>query len=293
MIFTKLGALVRVLSIEIVQTYVGNILGVMSKKIRKIEFLVSHKKAKTKKRIRHSTFHIRRKTKQIKANNRQIQSIIMPSDEKILKDLGVVKEKIELCNEIIAQAGGKVDSSDEALLGVIGFLEACESRMIELVEVAAQGSLQSDTLMRCLEVNDSLIKVLSICTGETAAEISPPATAMVAGKSKSLDNDLDLNDLILDDSNHSSPLKSPPLATGPVKSDPSDLDDLFGTPTTSLKAAAPPSNIHTNIDPLTTSPSTTPSSVPVKSNDDVIDEFDAFLQNRTSTSRSDGFFDSN
>jgi len=77
--------------------------------------------------------------------------------------------------------GSGGDNSE--VLASVGFLEACAPRMVELVEAAAQGAVSEDVLMKCLSVNDRLIKQLAdidtIAMTETAASTtaaaSPPA----------------------------------------------------------------------------------------------------------------------
>jgi len=103
---------------------------------------------------------------------------------KIMSDLVVVTQKMDLLDSMLSRPGrhGSDDQSlslsagDDALLTVVGFLEACAPRMIELVEAAAQGALSEQTLMQCLEVNDRLTKVLGDVDGaswiEDAAQTS-------------------------------------------------------------------------------------------------------------------------
>ena len=85
------------------------------------------------------------------------------ADQKVLVDLSVLSEKMDKFDAIIRPTGGdrleRVPKS-EAVLEVIGFLEACAPRMVELVEAAAQGALSELVLMKCLEVNDRLTKQL-------------------------------------------------------------------------------------------------------------------------------------
>jgi len=55
------------------------------------------------------------------------------------------------------------NNNNEALLTVIGFLEACAPRMLELIEIAAQGGgvLKDETFEECLLVNDKLTNILA------------------------------------------------------------------------------------------------------------------------------------
>jgi len=54
---------------------------------------------------------------------------IGPADKKILEDLGTLDEQIQLCLDMLKATDKRpvndLATSDEALLGVIGFLEAC------------------------------------------------------------------------------------------------------------------------------------------------------------------------
>ena len=96
-------------------------------------------------------------------------------DEKILRDLSTLSDQVSLCQSMLAAsysssstssfAGGDAALSyatdDEALLTVIGYLEACVPRMVELIEAAAQGALSASTFEECLVANDRLTNVLA------------------------------------------------------------------------------------------------------------------------------------
>ena len=108
--------------------------------------------------------------------------LVAKADEKISRDLDTVLEKVDLCNSMLRPGGGDRVASiskkeDASVLAVIGFLEACAPRMVQLVEVAAQGSLSESVLMKCLEVNDKLMTAMSdidsIEIVETAANSDP------------------------------------------------------------------------------------------------------------------------
>ena len=125
------------------------------------------------------------------------------SDEKILKDLDTLLERINLGNEMIQQHGFAVDLSpggrDETMLQVLGFLKSCQPRMVELVEAAAQGALQEGTLMRCLEVNDLLTKVLDFENAEKHAKEAAVASSGLDGVASAAPNGYaDLDDLLFD-----------------------------------------------------------------------------------------------
>ncbi|GMH55477.1 hypothetical protein TL16_g08582 [Triparma laevis f. inornata] len=78
-------------------------------------------------------------------------------NKKVATDLASLNERISLCADMQTH----VSSSDEALLAVIGFLEACAPRVQQLIQAGAEGVLGEDTFMKCLEVNDRLVAILS------------------------------------------------------------------------------------------------------------------------------------
>lgn len=110
-------------------------------------------------------------------------------DDKIVTDLEVVENKIKQCEGLM------IGSDLEMLLATVGFLEACAPRMIELVEAAAQGALSEHVLVKCLDVNDKLQKLLddvdrdppgSRGAATSAATASPSAAAAAAGSNADL-----------------------------------------------------------------------------------------------------------
>ena len=118
---------------------------------------------------------------------------------KILADLNVLKEKMELCDTMLNPGDGSPAPSlkdNETLLAVIGFLEACAPRMVELVEAAAQGSLSENVLMDALQVNDQLQKLLGDIDTYAFTE-TPAATTAASAPEPSIEDALD--DLLLDD----------------------------------------------------------------------------------------------
>jgi hypothetical protein len=78
--------------------------------------------------------------------------------EKLQMDLIVVMEKVRLCREILQVSPGI--ESDEALADVIGFLEACRDRMIELIEAGTHGVLGEELFAEVLKVNDAVLRTL-------------------------------------------------------------------------------------------------------------------------------------
>jgi len=109
-------------------------------------------------------------------------------DAKISKDLATLEEQIDLCQTMLSTETS-IDSN-EALLAVIGFLEACQPRISELIEVAAtQGVLGEEILEKCLVVNDRLTTTLEDCDEEdpskrkTAKAAAASSVAAAGGNS--------------------------------------------------------------------------------------------------------------
>lgn len=106
-------------------------------------------------------------------------------DAKITKDLASLEEKIDLCQTMLSTESSI--ESNEALLVVIGFLEACQPRISELIEVAAtQGVLGEAILEKCLVVNDRLTTTLEDCdetdpAKRKTAKSAATSSAAVAG----------------------------------------------------------------------------------------------------------------
>mmetsp|Transcript_13629 Transcript_13629/g.29609 ORF Transcript_13629/g.29609 Transcript_13629/m.29609 type:complete len:394 (-) Transcript_13629:103-1284(-) len=78
-------------------------------------------------------------------------------DAKVSEDLSTVSEKIELCRSMLV-GGVQSDPTnrEDAILIVIGYLEACSPRMVGLINDGTAGALGSEVLERCLQVNDEL-----------------------------------------------------------------------------------------------------------------------------------------
>jgi len=149
------------------------------------------------------------------------------ADSKILTDLETLSDQIELCQTMLGSTPPSQRQHDEALLAVVGFLEACVPRMVELVDAAAQGALsQESTLERCLEVNDALLKTLenfddpNYMGGGGTASASAAASSSSAGveeEEEGLAGDLD--DLLTLD------VKSPPIKGGGKSTGEEEPDD--------------------------------------------------------------------
>jgi hypothetical protein len=223
-------------------------------------------------------------------------SSTLDPDTKILQDLSTLSEQITLCQSMLASNRHSIDANNnnEALLTVIGFLEACAPRMLELIEIAAQGGgvLKDETFEECLVVNDKLTNVLAdldqnnnndsggIGATSAAAATTAASAAAVGGGGLSTSDDSDAIDLGMQNlsmgwgtsgdggDNH------PDKVVGGKTSGLDDSEDLLGIGlddhASSSSAAPPPSN------PFLWEQST---EVPDASNDN--DDFDAFFRDRT------------
>eukprot|EP00607_Mallomonas_marina_P001505 CAMPEP_0182427708 /NCGR_PEP_ID=MMETSP1167-20130531/19002_1 /TAXON_ID=2988 /ORGANISM="Mallomonas Sp, Strain CCMP3275" /LENGTH=379 /DNA_ID=CAMNT_0024610141 /DNA_START=360 /DNA_END=1499 /DNA_ORIENTATION=+ len=99
---------------------------------------------------------------------------------KLQCDLQEVFEKVRLCREMMRESPGI--QSDEALAEVIGYLEACRDRMMDLVEAGTQGLLGEELLATCLRANDAVLRTLEAEKNGTSIEVEdglpPPNTSL-------------------------------------------------------------------------------------------------------------------
>jgi hypothetical protein len=184
-------------------------------------------------------------------------------DAKIMADLDMLMEKMDLAESMLRPgADGSPAPSvvqDDACKKVIGFLEACAPRMVELVEAAAQGAVKDAVLMKALDVNDRLTKQLAdidtIALTETPA--STTAAAAPAGSSTDAEAAADhLDDLLLSD----------------------DTDgDLFGDDDSKLPAATKSTGEEDDNDNLPIGTAVVQPSAKSE------DEFDSFFNERTTS----------
>lgn len=153
-------------------------------------------------------------------------------DNKIMADLAIVVEKVELCESMLHPGAGDPTPSmqDETFAQVVGFLQACAPRMVELVDAATQGALSESVLMKCLEVNDRLTKAISDV--DTAALTETPASTTVASAPASGG----IEDLLFDDTEVAA-AAPPPAAAKTTGEDLLGLD--FGQPTAAATTTTP------------------------------------------------------
>lgn len=77
---------------------------------------------------------------------------------KLQRDLITVMERVRLCREMLLVSAGI--EKDEALAEVVGFLEACRDRMVDIIESGTMGMLGEELFSQCLKVNDAITKTL-------------------------------------------------------------------------------------------------------------------------------------
>ena len=216
---------------------------------------------------------------------------IIDPDVKILQDLLTLSEQIALCQSMLANRGQNDSDNSEALLTVIGFLEACAPRMLELIEIAAQGegALKDETFEECLVVNDKLTSVLADLdnpnpskyqynrddggTGDGGATTATSSTSTAAGKSV---GGLSTSD-DADDIDHTGGTGRSEVVGGKTTGL-DDSEDLLGIGLDNQKlpssaSSAPPSATFP-------SDSTTKKEAQDASSDN--DDFDSFFKDRTS-----------
>ena len=124
------------------------------------------------------------------------------ADQKILNDLNILTEKMDQCQtQLNEQKMGhsNVFSTTNELYNIVGFLEACAPRMVELVEFCATQPLSGDAataplsdsvLMKALEVNDQLIKTLSDLDQVIFQDNSANVETTTSGTAQSTSNEI-------------------------------------------------------------------------------------------------------
>jgi len=217
-----------------------------------------------------------------------------PTDTKILTDLSTVQEKIKLCRSMLIdiQHTSQIDTH-EALLTVIGFLEACAPRVRELIN-NGMTTLKEETLTECFTVNDDLCKILDdvehpeqVTNNEDGDGDSKKvaATDLDAANAISDDNidvaveSLDFDAFGFEDQKQAitpSSATTPTTTTTGVASSSasaaSALEDLLAPPAYGV----PPPNANA-VPAISTTPA---AAATTKSDPDTKDEFDDFFDNR-------------
>ncbi len=78
--------------------------------------------------------------------------------DKLNEDLAVVCDQIKLCREMLPESPGI--EHDEILSEVIGYLEACKDRMMELIEAGTQGLLGESLFAKVLLITEYVNRTL-------------------------------------------------------------------------------------------------------------------------------------
>ena len=178
-------------------------------------------------------------------------SAIRDADTKISGDLAVLREKMNLLDSMLnppdAAAPRLSVRTDEAVRAVIGYLDACAPRMIELVTACTSrmGVLSEEVFGEVLESNDRLQKLLAdvdtrILTETTASTTVAAAAASSTGASPDLADQF--GDLLLGNDGGEDLFAdaSPPVAPAGAKTTGETSEDFFGDAVAAPPAAAPP-----------------------------------------------------
>lgn len=162
------------------------------------------------------------------------------ADSKVLNDLKTLTEKMDLCDSMLSPGASetKLSLQSESMMSVIGFLEACAPRMVELVEAAASGALSEEVFAECLSANDRLQKLLADVDTAALTETTASTTSASAPAAAGISDQLD--DLFLGESTPAATGKSTgeeekddskQVAVGPSSSN-DEFDDFFASRTT-------------------------------------------------------------
>ena len=193
-------------------------------------------------------------------------------DDKISADLITLSEQISLCQTMLAQSPTPASiDANESLLSVIGFLEACVPRMVELIEAAASGALSEETFEKCLIVNDKLTNVLGDVDKDPKDRMPLTPAAVAGGGGGEEEIEIGFDDMNISSNNTGS------AATG--KSEGLENDPFAGG--ADLLAPTPVAgDVFSILDEETTKGAT--ASAARNLGDD--EDFDAFFKDRTSAS---------
>lgn len=85
-------------------------------------------------------------------------NLLTPEMIKLNQDLVVVCDQIGLCRALLIESPGI--EQDEILSEVVGYLEACRERLLELIDAAASGLLSESLFAKILRINEYVIKTL-------------------------------------------------------------------------------------------------------------------------------------
>lgn len=81
-----------------------------------------------------------------------------PEFVKLNEDLKTVLDKARLCREMLQVSPGI--AQDDALAEVVGFLEVCRDRLVDVIEAGTSGLLGEELFAQVLKTNDTVLKTL-------------------------------------------------------------------------------------------------------------------------------------
>lgn len=77
--------------------------------------------------------------------------------QRLERHLSTLREKVILCKDIMSQSSG---DDDETLYEVVGFLEACQRRLPDIIEAGTMGMLCEELLAEAVDVNDLVSDII-------------------------------------------------------------------------------------------------------------------------------------
>jgi len=150
----------------------------------------------------------------------------MQADTKISNDLAILKEKMNLLDSMIFPTDSSAPKlsvkTNEAVRSVVGYLDACGPRMIELVTacMSRDGVMSEEVFGDVLACNDRLQKLLgdvdTLLLVETPASTTAASAVAAAAAAAPTSEDLtdQFGDLLLGDEN---PFAEPDVPTAGAK----------------------------------------------------------------------------
>lgn len=173
------------------------------------------------------------------------------ANSKISGDLVVLTEKMDLLESMLNPSDAsmpKASVHSEAMQAIIGYLDACGPRMIELVTVCTSshfGVLGESVFGNLLEANDRLQKLLSEV--DTRMLVETPASTTVAAAAVSTSDDLteQFGDLLLGNEDpfaqaHGAAAAAAPKTTGEDDGDDYGEDDFKPSATAQVEGETDP-----------------------------------------------------
>eukprot|EP00533_Pseudo-nitzschia_delicatissima_P007277 CAMPEP_0116100060 /NCGR_PEP_ID=MMETSP0327-20121206/12096_1 /TAXON_ID=44447 /ORGANISM="Pseudo-nitzschia delicatissima, Strain B596" /LENGTH=195 /DNA_ID=CAMNT_0003591971 /DNA_START=254 /DNA_END=841 /DNA_ORIENTATION=- len=156
----------------------------------------------------------------------------MQADTKISNDLAILKEKMNLLDSMIFPTDSSAPKlsvkTNEAVRSVVGYLDACGPRMIELVTacMSRDGVVSEEVFGDVLACNDRLQKLLgdvdTLLLVETPASTTAASAAAAEAAPTSEDLTDQFGDLLLGDEN---PFAEPDVPTAGAKTTGEEEED--------------------------------------------------------------------